>query len=148
MQAHFPLLYLSDNFRPMQVIGSQLEDSRKLCDTKTESLAFNAEVDGGLIPITTPPSSGTELSDQFYVPVLKDAKNIKDVKCLSFGEDLVEHWITLLLHIRPINIQLWSARILSVLDDGEVPIHLEVAPKPMVMKLSGPLIRIIIPDYH
>jgi hypothetical protein len=124
----------------MQVIGSQSEDSRKLYDTKTESVALSAEVDGGLIPITAPPRSGTELSDQFRVPVLIHAKNIKI--------NLVEHWITLLQHIRSINIQLWSDGILPVLDDREVPIHMEVAPKPMVMKLSGPLIRIVIPGYH
>jgi hypothetical protein len=57
MQAHFLLFPLSDDFMPMQVIGSQSEDSRKLCDTKTESVAFNTEVDGGLIPIATSPSS-------------------------------------------------------------------------------------------
>jgi hypothetical protein len=122
----------------MQVIGSQSEDSRKLYDTD-RSVALSAEVDG-LIPITAPPRSGTELSDQFRVPLLIHAKNIKI--------NLVEHWITLLQHIRSINIQLWSDGILPVLDDREVPIRMEVAPKPMVMKLSGPLIRIVIPGYH
>jgi hypothetical protein len=35
-----------------------------------------------------------------------------------------------------------------ILDDGEVPISLEVAPEPMVMKLSGPIIGIFILVYH
>jgi hypothetical protein len=56
-----------------------------------ELVAFDAEVDCGLIPISTSPSSGAELSYQFRVLVLIHAKNIKDPKRLSFGDDLVEH---------------------------------------------------------
>jgi hypothetical protein len=39
----------SDNFRPVQVIRGQSEDSRKFCDIKTEPVTLNTEVDGGLI---------------------------------------------------------------------------------------------------
>jgi hypothetical protein len=60
---------ISDDLSPMKVIGSQSKDSRKLRDTKTEYVDFNAEVDGGLIPIATSPSARTELSDQFCVLV-------------------------------------------------------------------------------
>jgi hypothetical protein len=132
----------------MQVIGGQSEDSRKFRDTKTKSVALNAEVDGGIIAISTPPSSGTELSNQLSVSVLKHPKHVKDPRCLSFVDDYVEHYITLLLHIGPINIELRSDRILLILDDGEVPICLNVAPKPMIMQFGGPLIKVVIPIDH
>jgi hypothetical protein len=50
----------------------------------------------------------------------------------------------LLLHIVPVNIQLGGDVIFSLFDDGEVPIGLKVVLEPMVMKLSGPIIRIFI----
>jgi hypothetical protein len=49
----------SDNLIPKKVIVSQTKDSREVHGTYTESVAFNAEVDGGLIPISTSPRSGT-----------------------------------------------------------------------------------------
>jgi hypothetical protein len=50
----------------------------------------------------------------------------------------------LLLHIVPVNIQLGGDEIFSLFDDGEVPIGLKVVLEPMIMKLSGPIIRIFI----
>jgi hypothetical protein len=81
----------TDNFRPVQVIRGQSEDSRKFCDIKTEPVTLNTEVNGGLIAISTPPSSGTELSNQFSFLVLINPKHVKDPQCLSFGDDFVEH---------------------------------------------------------
>jgi hypothetical protein len=95
---------LSADFSPQKVIMSQIKDSGKFHDTDVELVAFNGEVDGGIIPISTSPSSGVEPSYQLCVPILIQAKNIKGSKRMSFGDDLVEHWITLLLHICPINI--------------------------------------------
>jgi hypothetical protein len=66
----------------------------------------------------------------------------------DFGSAAIERMITFLLHIGPVNVQLWTDGIFPILDAGEVPISLEVSPKPMVMKLSGPLIGIFIPVYH
>jgi hypothetical protein len=106
----------------MQVIGGQSEDNGKLRDTSPVSVAFNAEVDGGLITIPTSPSSGTELGDELCVAILIHTKYVKNSKHLSLGDDLIEHMITFLLHIGPINIQLWSDGILPILDDREVPI--------------------------
>jgi hypothetical protein len=60
----------------------------------------------------------------------------------------MEHRITLLLHIVPVNIQLGGDGIFLLLDDGEVSIGFEVVPEPMVMKLSGPIIRIFISVDH
>jgi hypothetical protein len=76
------------------------------------------------------------------------SKQIKDSKPLSLGDDLIEHRITLLVHIVLVHIQLRGDVILPIFDDGEVPTVLEVAPKPMVMKLSGPLIGVIISVDH
>jgi hypothetical protein len=81
----------SDNVSPKKVIVSQTKDSREVHDTYTESVAFNAEVDGELIPISTSSSSGTKLSYQLYVPILIQAKDIKYSKRVSLGNDLVEH---------------------------------------------------------
>jgi hypothetical protein len=105
---------------------SQTKDSREVHDTYTKSVAFNAGVDGGLIPISTSPSSGTELSYQLCVPILKQAKDIKYSKRVSLGNNLVEHWITLVLYIGPINIEMWGNRILPFLDHCEIPISLEI----------------------
>jgi hypothetical protein len=54
----------------------------------------------------------------------------------------------LLLHIGPVNIKLRGDGIPPILDDGDVPISLEVAPEPMVMKHGSSLIGIFIPIYH
>jgi hypothetical protein len=59
---------------------SETEDSLKLHDIDAELVAFNGEVDGGLIPIVTSPSSGAKLSYQLRVPVLIHVKNIKNSK--------------------------------------------------------------------
>jgi hypothetical protein len=56
----------------------------------------------------------------------------------------MEHRITLILHKVLVNIQLGGDGIFPILDDREVPIGLEVISEPMVMKLSGPIIRIFI----
>jgi hypothetical protein len=53
----------SANLSLQKVIVGQSKDSRKLRDTDIELVAFNAEVDGGIIPISTSPRSETELSD-------------------------------------------------------------------------------------
>jgi hypothetical protein len=98
----------SDNLSPKKVIMSQTEDSREVHDTYTESVTFNAKVDGGLIPISTSPSSGIEQSYQLCVPILIQAKDIKYYKRVSLGNDLVKHWITLVLHIGPFHIELWG----------------------------------------
>jgi hypothetical protein len=71
-------------------------------------VAFNGEVDGGFIPIATLPSSGAKLSYQLRVPFLIHAKEIKYSKRVSLGDYLVQHWITLVLHIGPINVELWG----------------------------------------
>jgi hypothetical protein len=60
----------------------------------------------------------------------------------------VEHGITFLLHVWPINIELGGNGVLPILDDSEVPIILEVVPKPMTVKLSGPIIRVFISVDH
>jgi hypothetical protein len=83
---------------------SEAKDSGKLHDTDTELVAFNGEVDGGFIPIATLPSSGVELSYQLRVPFLIHDKYIKYSKKVSLGDYFVEHYITLFLHIGPINV--------------------------------------------
>jgi hypothetical protein len=70
----------SADLSPQKVIVGQSKDSRKLLDTDIALVAFNAEVDGGIIPISTSPNSETKLSEQFCVPVLIHAKNIKSSK--------------------------------------------------------------------
>jgi hypothetical protein len=100
---------------------------------------WSAEVDGGLIPISTSPNSRTELSCQLYVPILIQAKDIKYSKRVVLGNDLVEHWITLVLHIGPINIELWGNRILPFLDHCEIAISLEIIPETMIMQLGSPI---------
>jgi hypothetical protein len=129
----------SDNLIPKKVIVSQTKDSREVHDTYTESVAFNAEVDGGLIPISTSPSNGTKLSYQLCVPILIQAKDIKYSKRVRIGNDLVEHWITLVRHIGPINIELWGNRILPFPDHCEIPISLEIIPEMVIMQLSSPI---------
>jgi hypothetical protein len=52
------------------------------------------------------------------------------------------------LLIVPVNIQLGGDGIFLILDDGEVPIGLEVVPESMVMKISGPIIRVFISINH
>jgi hypothetical protein len=61
---------------------------------------------------------------------------------MSLADNLLEHMITLPLHAGPIDIQLWGNGVLSILDDYEVPIGLEVVSKPVIVKLSGPIIKI------
>jgi hypothetical protein len=60
----------------------------------------------------------------------------------------MEHRIMLLLHIVPVSIQLGGDGIFPILNDGELPIGLEVVPKPMVMKLSDLIIRVFISVDH
>jgi hypothetical protein len=127
---------------------SQTEDSREVHDTYTESVAFNAEGDGGLIPISTSPSYGTELSYQLCVPILIQAKDIKYSKRVSLGNDLFEHWITLVLHIGPINIELWGNRILPFLDHCEIPINPEIVLEMVIMQLGSPIKWILITVHH
>jgi hypothetical protein len=123
----------SDNLIPKKVIVSQTEESREVHDTYTKLMAFNAEVDGGLISISTSPNSGTELSYQLCVPIFIQANDIKYSKRGSLGNDLVEHWITLVLHIGPINIELWGNRILPFLDHCEIPTSLEIVLETVIM---------------
>jgi hypothetical protein len=118
----------SDDLSLQKVIVSEAKNSGKLRDTNVELVVFNGEVDGGFIPITTSLSSGAELSYQLYVPFLIHAKDIKYSKRVSLGDYFVEHWITLVLHIGPINVELWGNRILLFLDNYEIPIRLEVVP--------------------
>jgi hypothetical protein len=124
---------LSANLSPKKVIVSEAKDSGKLCDTNAELVAFNGEVDGGFIPITTSISSEAELSYQLRVPFLIHAKDIKYPKRVSLGDYLVKHWITLVLHIGPINIVLRGNRILPSLDNYEIPINLEIIPETVIM---------------
>jgi hypothetical protein len=138
----------SENLIPKKVIVSQIEDSREVHDTYTESVAFNAEVDGGLIPTSTSPSSGTELNYQLCIPILVQAKDIKYSKRVSLGNDLVEYWITLVLHIGPINIELWDNRILSFLDHCEIPISLEIVLATVIRQLGCPIKWILITVHH
>jgi hypothetical protein len=56
--------------------------------------------------------------------------------------------ISLLLHIGAIHIQLLSYWILPVLDHYEVPICLEIIPKPVIVKLDGPLIGVFMSIDH
>jgi hypothetical protein len=127
---------------------SQTEDSREVHDTYTESVAFNAEVDGGPIPISTSPRTETELSHRLCVPILIQAKDIKYSKRVSLGNDLVEHWITLVLHICPINIELWGNRILPFFDHCEIPISLEIVLEMVIMQLGSPIKWILIMVHH
>jgi hypothetical protein len=69
-------------------------------------------------------------------------KNIIYPKPLSFGDNSMEHGITLLLHVGPVYKKLLSDGILPVLDHGEVPISLEIVPKPVIVKVGGPLIGV------
>jgi hypothetical protein len=112
---------------------SETKDSGNLCDTDAELVAFNGEVDGGFIPIATSPSSGVQLRYQLRVPFLIHSKDIKYSKRVSLGDYFVEQWITLVLHIGPINVELWGNRILLFLDNCEIPISLEVVPKIVIM---------------
>jgi hypothetical protein len=95
---------LNANFTPHKVIVREDKDSGKFHNTNTKLVAFNGEVDGRLISIATSLRSRVELSYQLCVPILIHAKNIKYSKRMGLGNDFVEHWITLLLHISPINI--------------------------------------------
>jgi hypothetical protein len=124
---------LSANLSPKKVITSKAKDSGKLHDTNVEMVAFNGEVDGVFIPIATSPSSGAGLSYQLRVPFLIHAKDIKYSKRVSLGDYLVEHWITLVLHIGPINVEPWGNRIPSFLDNCEIPISLEIVTKMVIM---------------
>jgi hypothetical protein len=126
---------LSANLNPKKVIMSEAKDSGKLHDTNAELVAFNGEVDGGFVPIATSPSSGAKLSCQLRVPFLIHAKDIKYFKRVSFGNDLVEHWTTLVLHVGPINIELRGNRILLFLDNCEILIRLEITPETVIMQL-------------
>jgi hypothetical protein len=60
----------------------------------------------------------------------------------------MEHGITLLLHVGPIHKKLLSDGILSVLNHCEVPISFEVIPKPVIVKLGGPLIGVFMSVDH
>jgi hypothetical protein len=124
---------LSANLIPYKVIVSEAKDSGKFYNTNTELVAFNGEVDGRLISIATSPSSRAELSYQLCVPILIHAKDIKYSKRMGLGNDFVEHWITLLLHISPINIEQRGNWILPFLDNYEIPIGLEIVPEMVIM---------------
>jgi hypothetical protein len=138
----------SADLSPQKVIVSEAKDSGKLRDTKAELVAFNGEVDGGFIPIATSPSSGAELSYQPHVPFLIHAKDIKYSKRVSLGDYFIEHWIMLVLHIGPINVELWGNKILLFLDNYEIPITLEVVPEMVIMQLGGPIKWILITADH
>jgi hypothetical protein len=88
---------LNDDLLPMKVIVGQSKYSRELLDTK---------IDGLIIAISTSPSCGAKLSYQLSVLVLIHTKHVKNSKFLSLGYDPIEHKITFLLHIGPINIHL------------------------------------------
>jgi hypothetical protein len=45
---------------------------------------------------------------------------------VSLGDYLAKHWIMLVLHIGPINVEMWGNMILSFLDNCEIQISLEV----------------------
>jgi hypothetical protein len=75
-------------------------------------------------------------------------KNIKYPKPLRLGDNSLKHWISLLLHIGPIHIQLLSYWILSVLDHCEVPICLEIIPKPVIVKVGGQIIGVFMSIDH
>jgi hypothetical protein len=77
-----------------------------------------------------------------------ETKNIKYPKPLILGDNFLKHGISLVLHIGPIHIQLLSYWILPVLDHCEVPICLEVIPKPVIVKLGGPFIGVFMSVDH
>jgi hypothetical protein len=60
----------------------------------------------------------------------------------------MEHGITLLLHVGPIHKKMLSDGILPVLNHCEVPIGLEIIPKPVIVKLGGPLIGVFMSIDH
>jgi hypothetical protein len=60
----------------------------------------------------------------------------------------MEHRVTLVLHVDPINIELGGDGVFPILDNNAVPISLEVVPKLVIMKVSGPIIRIFISIDH
>jgi hypothetical protein len=132
----------------MKVIVVQSEHSGDLLDRKTVSVSFNAEVDGLIITISTSPSCGAKLSYQLSVPVLIHTQHVKDSNFLGLGNDPIEHMVTFLLQIGPVNIHLRSDGILPLLDDRDILVILKVFPEPMVMKLRRLLIGIRILRYH
>jgi hypothetical protein len=67
---------------------------------------------------------------------------------VSLSNDLVEHWITLVLHIGPINIELWGNRILPFFDHCEIPISLEIVLEMVIMQLGSPIKWILIMVHH
>jgi hypothetical protein len=67
---------------------------------------------------------------------------------VSLSNDLVEHWITLVLHIGLINIELWGNRILPFFDHCEIPISLEIVLEMVIMQLDSPIKWILITVYH
>jgi hypothetical protein len=75
-------------------------------------------------------------------------ENIIYPKPVSFDDNSMEHGITLVLLVGLVYKKLVSDGILPVLDHGEVPIGLEVVPKPMIVKLSGPLIGVFMSVDH
>jgi hypothetical protein len=77
-----------------------------------------------------------------------ETRNVIYPKPLRLGHNSMEHGITLLLHVGPNHKKFLGDGILSVLNHCEVPIGLKVIPKPMTVKLGGPLIGVFMSINH
>jgi hypothetical protein len=119
----------------IKIIWSKAKNDWNLCDLELEAMTLKSEVEGGIQSITTPPRSGIELSHQLRVPFLMKTKNVKYPKPLRLGDNMLKHEISLPLHVGPVHIELLSYWVPLVLDYCEVPICLEIIPKPVIMKV-------------
>jgi hypothetical protein len=69
-------------------------------------------------------------------------------KPLRLVHNSMEHGITLLWHVGPIHKKLLNDGILPVLNHCEVPICLKIIPKPVIIKVGGPLIGVFMSIDH
>jgi hypothetical protein len=69
-------------------------------------------------------------------------------KPLILVHNSMEHGITLLWHVGPIHKKLLNDGILLVLNHCEVPICLKIIPKPVIIKVGGPLIGVFMSIDH
>jgi hypothetical protein len=82
------------------------KDDGQLSDCQLITMTFNGKVKCRIKSIFASPSGGIELSHQLCVPLLMQTQYIINPKCLCLGDNLLEHRITLPLHVGPIDIQL------------------------------------------
>jgi hypothetical protein len=119
----------------IKIIWSKTKNDWNFCNLELEVMSLKSEVEGGIQSITTPPNSGIELSHQLCVPFLMKTENVKYPMPLRLGDNLLKHGISLPLHVGPVHIELLSYWVPPVLDYYEVPICMEIIPKPVIMKV-------------